>query len=101
MLLACYEIDQTYKSEKNILRNKYKANINIQDRVLSTTKRQHRSKISVVEMRLLRWICGRVEAMGLKVKFSSIGWVAPIEDQLRENTLRWIGHMSHIAETNR
>lgn len=34
-----------------------------------------------------------------KVKFSSIGWVAPIEDQSRENTL--IGYMSHITETNR
>jgi len=57
-------------------------------------KQCHIQKMSVAEMRMLRWMCGhtrkdrlRNEAIREKVH------VAPIEDKMRENRLRWFGHV--------
>ncbi|KAK9713818.1 hypothetical protein RND81_06G053100 [Saponaria officinalis] len=57
-------------------------------------KHCHIQKMSVAEMRMLRWMCGhtrkdrlRNEIIKEKVK------VAPIEDKMMENRLRWFGHV--------
>ena len=57
-------------------------------------KHCHIQKMSVAEMRMLRWMCGhtrkdrlRNEVIREKVK------VAPIEDKMMENRLRWFGHV--------
>jgi hypothetical protein len=57
-------------------------------------KHCHVQKMNVAEMRMLRWMCGhtrndrlRNEVVRKKVE------VAPIEDKMRENRLRWFGHV--------
>ncbi|CAL5439689.1 unnamed protein product [Camellia sinensis] len=58
------------------------------------TKKQHVDKMSVAEMRMLRWMCGKTRQD--KIRNECIReWVgvAPIEDKLRENRLRWFGHI--------
>ncbi|KAJ7946136.1 Retrovirus-related Pol polyprotein LINE-1 [Quillaja saponaria] len=57
-------------------------------------KKQHSHKMGVAEMRMLRWMTGhtrkdriRNEEIRRKVE------VAPIEKKMRENRLRWFGHI--------
>ncbi|KAJ7976905.1 Retrovirus-related Pol polyprotein LINE-1 [Quillaja saponaria] len=57
-------------------------------------KKQHSHNIGVAEMRMLKWITGhtrkdriRNEYIRRKVE------VAPIEEKMRENRLRWFGHV--------
>ena len=57
-------------------------------------KQCHVQKMNVAEMRMLRWMCGhtrkdrlRNEVIREKVR------VAPIEDKMMENRLRWFGHV--------
>ncbi|MCX8759408.1 reverse transcriptase domain-containing protein [Vibrio parahaemolyticus] len=59
-----------------------------------TVKHDHTQKIHVAEMRMLRWMSGNTIRDKLKNDFirHKIG-VAPIEDKLRENRLRWFGHI--------
>jgi hypothetical protein len=59
-----------------------------------TIKHDHMQKINVAEMRMLRWMSGNTIKDKLKNDFirHKIG-VAPIEDKLRENRLRWFGHI--------
>ena len=57
------------------------------------TKR-HVQQISVVEMRMLRWICGhtrrdQVQNNDIRDKLG----VAPIEEKLVQHRLRWFGHV--------
>ena len=57
-------------------------------------KKQHVQKMSVAEMRMLRWSCGytlrdRIRNESIRTKLE----VAPIEDKMRENRLRWFGHV--------
>ena len=57
-------------------------------------KKQHIQKMSVAEIRMLRWMCGKT--MKYKVRNEDICrqvGIAPIEDKLRENRLRWFGHI--------
>ena len=57
-------------------------------------KKQHIQKISGAEMRMLRCMCGKIKKD--KVRNEDIRCqvgIAPIEDKLRENRLRWFGHI--------
>ncbi|EXB60461.1 hypothetical protein L484_014914 [Morus notabilis] len=57
-------------------------------------KRQHISKMSVAEMRMLRWMSGhtRMDRIRNEVIRSKVG-VAPIEDKVGEGHLRWYEHV--------
>ncbi|GMP22599.1 hypothetical protein CsSME_00000546 [Camellia sinensis var. sinensis] len=59
-----------------------------------TTKNQHVDKMSIAEMRMLRWICGKTVKDIIRNEYIR-EWVgvAPIEDKLRENRLRWFDHI--------
>ena len=61
-------------------------------------KKQHIHKMSVIEIRMLRWISGitkknniRNEKICLKIG------VAPIDEKVRESCLRWFGHVQRRA----
>lgn len=76
------------KVEGKIIPYYYKANHVIQTACSATEK--HGSKMSVVEMRVLRWMCGKLlRDKIIKQKPSGNDRVAPIEDKLREERLRW------------
>ena len=64
-------------------------------------KKQHIYKMSVVEMRRLRWISGntpkdRIQNEELHLKIG----VAPIDEKMRESRLRWFGHIQRERESN-
>ena len=58
------------------------------------TKKQHISKVSVAETRMLRWMCGKTRKDRIRNEYirETVG-VAHIEDKLRENRLRWFSHV--------
>ena len=59
-----------------------------------TIKKQHTHKISVAEMRMLRWMCGKTRINKIRNEnIRSLVGVAPIEDKMRENRLRWFSHI--------
>ena len=52
------------------------------------------NKLRVTEMRMLRWICGKTLKDRIRNEhIREIVGVAPIEDKMRENRLRWFGHI--------
>ena len=57
-------------------------------------KRQHVQKMSVAEMRMLRWICGHTRRDRIRNDDirERVG-VAPIEEKLVQHRLRWFGHL--------
>jgi len=57
-------------------------------------KRSHIQRMTVAEMRMIRWICGhtRLDKIRNEVIRRKTG-VASIEDKLREARLRWFGHI--------
>ena len=58
------------------------------------TKRRHVQQISVMEMRMLHWIC--VHTRRDRVRNDDIRdrlGVAPIEEKLVQHRLRWFGHV--------
>ena len=58
------------------------------------TKKQHVQKMSVAEMRMLRWMCGKTRKDKIRNEhIRELVEVAPIQDKLRENRLRWFGHV--------
>ena len=58
-------------------------------------KHEHEQKIKVAEMRMLRWICGhsRMDKIRNEVIRERVR-VAPIEEKMMENRLRWHGHIT-------
>ena len=57
-------------------------------------KRHHAQKISVAEVRMLRWMCGntrrdKVRNEDIRIEID----VTSIEENMRENHLRWFGHV--------
>jgi hypothetical protein len=58
------------------------------------TKRRHVQQLSVVEMRMLRWICGHTRRDRVRNDdICEILGVAPVEEKLVQHRLRWFGHM--------
>src|SRR4029450_2942072 len=57
-------------------------------------RQQHLHKVNVAEMRMLRWMCGKTRKDRIRNEHirERVG-VAPIEDKMRENQLRWFGHV--------
>ena len=56
--------------------------------------KQHVNKLRVTEMRMLRWICGKTLKDRIRNEhIREMVGVAPIEDKMRENRLRWFGHI--------
>jgi hypothetical protein len=58
------------------------------------TKGQHVQKMSVAEMRMLRWICGHTRKDRIRNDdiMNKLG-VAPIQEKLVQYSLRWFGHI--------
>ena len=59
-----------------------------------TILKQHKNKFRVIEMRTLRWKYGKTLKDRIRNEhiWEMVG-VAPIEDKMRENRLRWFGHI--------
>ena len=57
-------------------------------------KKQQVIKMSVIEMRMLRWMCGNITKDIIRNDniFGMVG-AAPIDDKLRENRLKWFEHI--------
>ena len=57
------------------------------------TKRRHVQQLSVAEMRMLRWMCGRTRKDQVRNDdiHDRVG-VAPIKEKLVLHRLRWFGH---------
>ncbi|KAJ3706103.1 hypothetical protein LUZ61_009808 [Rhynchospora tenuis] len=58
------------------------------------TKRRHVQKMSVAEMRMLRWMCRHTRRDRIRNNdIRDMVGVAPIEEKLVQHRLRWFGHV--------
>lgn len=64
------------------------------------TNKQQVHKMSVAEMRMLRWMSGKTKKDKIMNEFirGSLE-VAPIGDKMRESQLRWFGHVQRRLMT--
>lgn len=57
-------------------------------------KNSHVQKLKVIEMRMLRWMCGFMRADRIKNEIiRERVRVAPIEDKIQKVRLRWFDHV--------
>ena len=57
-------------------------------------KRYHAQKMIVAEMRILRWTCGNTRRAKVRNKdFRTKIGITLIEEKMRENHIRWFGHV--------
>ena len=59
-------------------------------------KRYHAQKMSVTEMCMPYWMCSntrRDKVRNIRIKI----YITPIEEKMRENRLRWFGHVRRRA----
>ena len=57
-------------------------------------KKIHEQKIEVTEIKMLRWMCGNTIMDKIKKReFREKLGVAPLSTKMRENRLRWFGHV--------
>ena len=57
-------------------------------------KKQHIQKISVTEVRMLRWMCGKTRMDKVRNEdIRNLVGIALIKNKMRENRLRWFGHI--------
>jgi hypothetical protein len=57
-------------------------------------KRRHVQQLSVVEIRMLRWICGHIRRDRVRNDdIREILGVAPVEEKLVQHRLTWFGHI--------
>ncbi|KAE8708370.1 putative Ankyrin repeat protein [Hibiscus syriacus] len=63
-------------------------------------KKDHVRKMEAVEMRMLRWVCGRTlwDMKPNSAIRKSLG-VVPVSEKLREGRLRWFGHVLRRSST--
>ena len=65
-----------------------------------TIKKKHVQQMNVAEMRMLRWMCNKTRIDRIRnVHFLSHFGIAPIEDKIRENCVRWFGHIERRPTT--
>ena len=62
-------------------------------------KKEHSMKMGVAEMRMLRWMCGhtrrdKIRNEDIRMKLG----VTDIKDKMKENRLRWFGHLRRRPE---
>ena len=57
-------------------------------------RKEHVNKICVVEMRMLRWMCGKTKKDKIRNELlhKDLG-ITPIDRKMRENRLRWFGQV--------
>ncbi|KAI0511338.1 hypothetical protein KFK09_011967 [Dendrobium nobile] len=60
-------------------------------------KEKHNTKLSVTEMRKLRWMSGFT--LRDRIRHEKVG-VAPVEDKIRESRLRWFGHIKRMPSND-
>jgi hypothetical protein len=58
-----------------------------------TVKNQHEHKLSVAEMRMLRWCVVRLDKIQLEMTTLEKIGVASIVEKMVETRLRWFGHI--------
>ncbi|KAL4194234.1 hypothetical protein AMTRI_Chr05g67600 [Amborella trichopoda] len=63
-------------------------------------EKQHAHRMSVAEIRLLRWISGKTRRDRIRNEYirENLG-VAPIGDKMKKNRLKWAGHVQHRSST--